>query len=183
MKGEFVAALLRGINVGGRHKLPMKDLVRLFEKAGGMDVASYIQSGNVIFRAKPGAHGKVCKDVCAAVKSAFDFEAPVVFRTQPELERIIEDNPFPKSDGAKPDVYVSFLEIAPRDADVAALNPPKQAPEAYAVKGREVYLFLPHGAGRSKLAAYDFGRKLNTFATTRNWNTVCTLHSMIMKAQ
>lgn len=43
-------ALLRGINVGGRNKLPMRTLAGLLEQAGCTDVATYIQSGNVTGR-------------------------------------------------------------------------------------------------------------------------------------
>ncbi|MGH9388723.1 MAG: DUF1697 domain-containing protein, partial [Vicinamibacteria bacterium] len=46
-------ALLRGINLGGKNRLPMKDLAAMFTEGGCESVATYIQSGNVVFEASP----------------------------------------------------------------------------------------------------------------------------------
>ena len=58
MTGANVA-LLRGINVGGKNKLPMADLAAMFREAGCDDVRTYIQSGNVVFRAGPALAGDI----------------------------------------------------------------------------------------------------------------------------
>lgn len=75
-------ALLRGINVGGKHKLPMKELVFLFEAAGCTEVRTYIQSGNVVFKASGTLAKKVPGLVSAGIRERFGFDAPVVFEVQ-----------------------------------------------------------------------------------------------------
>src|SRR5262245_9315094 len=87
-------ALLRGINVGGRKLLPMKDLARLFEGTGCRDVSTYIQSGNVIFRAGAPLLAKLPATLERAIADRFGLRVPVVIRSAAELQRLARDNPF-----------------------------------------------------------------------------------------
>src|SRR5438105_5723824 len=87
-------ALLRGINVGGKNKLPMSDLVAMFADAGCADVRSYIQSGNVVFRASAEHAARVPALVGAAIAERFGFRVPVVLRTADELREVSAHNPF-----------------------------------------------------------------------------------------
>src|SRR5689334_13590201 len=87
-------ALLRGINVGGKDKLPMKDLVAMFVEAGGADVRTYIQSGNVVCRASPEVAARVPALVTAAIAERFGFRVPVVLHTADELREVSAHNPF-----------------------------------------------------------------------------------------
>ena len=87
-------ALLRGINVGGSHMLPMKDLKLLFEQNGCIDVQTYIQSGNVIFRSAISDTGRLAKQVTSAVSKGRGFEPRVLVLTRSELERAAANNPF-----------------------------------------------------------------------------------------
>src|SRR6516164_8411232 len=90
-------ALLRGINVGGKHILPMKQLVEMFTEAKCVDVRSYIQSGNVVFTAPP----KVVKGLTALLEKKiadrFGFSAPIILRSHEELARVARSNPFLKA--------------------------------------------------------------------------------------
>lgn len=148
-------ALLRGINVGGNRIIKMADLRAIFEAAGARDVETYIQSGNVVFSdARPSA-ARFEKQIAKAT----GFDVPVVLRTAAEWAAIA--HPYEQGEH----VHVFFLPAAPGAVKVVAA-----APEAYVVKGRDVFLYLPNGIGRSKLAG-ALMKALPT-ATARNWRTV-----------
>src|SRR3954452_11607919 len=87
-------ALLRGINVGGKNKLPMKELVAMFVEAGCKDVCNFIQSGNIIFRARARVSAKLPDLIAKAIKPKFGFGAPVVLRTFEEMRAVVSSNPY-----------------------------------------------------------------------------------------
>ena len=161
-------ALLRGVNVGGRAKLPM---ARLRELAGeiGDDVRTYLQSGNVVLRsAAPAA------DVRAALEQRVSAElgkpATVVVLSAAQLRRVRDANPFPdEPDPTK--LHAVFLAERPPAAKLKAFAPEAWAPEELRVAGTTAYLRLPGGLGRSKLAA-AVGKLLGVEGTARNWRTV-----------
>ena len=93
LPGENVA-LLRGINVGGKNKLPMKGLAAMFQKAGCDDVRTYIQSGNVLFRAGPSLTEDIPSLISTSILNGFGYRTPVVTRTALELQEVIRANPF-----------------------------------------------------------------------------------------
>jgi uncharacterized protein (DUF1697 family) len=171
-------ALLRGINVGGKNKLPMRELVALFEDAGCADVTTYIQSGNVVFCAAPRTAAKLTEQLRARIRERFGLEVPVVLRDAAELASAARANPF-LARGDEPDrLHVMFLADAPSKAAVAALDPQRSPSDEFVVKGREVYLSLPNGVARSKLTNAWFDAKLGTVSTLRNWRTVLKLVEM-----
>jgi len=176
-EGVYVA-LLRGINLGGKNKLPMKDLVLMFDGAGCSDVQTYIQSGNVVFCATEAGASRVPTLVAKAIADRLGFKAPVVLRTARELQAVARGNPFLKA-GADPDtLHVVFLADRPPPAKVAALDPARSPPDEFQVRGREIYLRCPNGLGRTKLSNAYFDSKLGTISTVRNWRTVLTLAEM-----
>ena len=167
-------ALLRGINVGGKRKVPMADLRTAVAEAGGRDVATYIQSGNVVFR-HPSEEKRLTPELEAAIAATAGFDVPVTLRTADELGAVVGACPFPTSEPTQ--LHVSFLdEVPPADA-FDAVDRAAFAPEDFAVIGREVFLHLPNGIGRTKLVQ---ALRLYTRhpATTRNWRTVVTLHEL-----
>jgi uncharacterized protein (DUF1697 family) len=171
-------ALLRGINVGGKHKLPMKDLAAMFTAAGCADVRTYIQSGNVVFRAKAPVAKRVEAAVAAAIVKKFGFEAPVIVRSADEMAAIHKRNPFLKRASETTSLHVVFLADEPARTAVASLDPDRSPPDQFVVRGREIYLHLPNGAGRSKLTNQYFDSCLKTISSGRNWNTVTKLCEM-----
>ena len=174
-RGRYVA-LLRGINVGAHKRMAMKALVAVFEKLGCTDVATYVQSGNVVFR--PPASLKLdAATLAAKIEKAFGFEVPVVLRTAEELEETILRNPFPNADR----LHVSFLGTAPSRDRIAALDPHRSPGDSFKVLGREIYLLFPNGVAHSKLTSQYLDSKLKTTGTTRNWKTVLTLREMTQK--
>jgi uncharacterized protein (DUF1697 family) len=167
-------ALLRGINVGGSRSLKMTDLKAAFEQAGCTNVATYIQSGNVVFAHAVKSEATLRDLLEAALAKKAGFEVDVVLRTRSELAKVIAHNPFGR---AKPEqLHVFFLPQKPASSVLSAIDAKPFAPEAFALEGREVYLFLPNGLGRSKLAV-TLMRKLKD-ATARNWRTTEKLVAM-----
>lgn len=165
-------ALLRGINVGGKNRLLMKDLAAMFVEAGCGDVRTYIQSGNVVFRAGPTLAEDIPSRISASIRERFGHEIAVVTRQASDLEAIVEANPF-VSAGAETDrLHVLFLADAPAAEDVEALDPDRSPGDEFAVRGREIYLHYPNGTARSKLTNAWFDSRLSTVTTMRNWKTV-----------
>jgi uncharacterized protein (DUF1697 family) len=162
-------ALLRGINVGGRNLLPMKELAALVADAGGRNVRTYIQSGNVLFDAGAAVAARMAAIVRKAIAKEFGFDVPIVLRTAEELARVVKSNPFPKETEA---LHVAFLADRPA---VEALDPTRSPGDRFVVRGREVYLHLPNGVARTKLSSAYLDSKLATVCTIRNWKTVLKL--------
>jgi uncharacterized protein (DUF1697 family) len=162
--------LLRGINVGGNNKLPMKDLAAMFTVAGCGSVATYIQSGNVVFRAEEKTAARIPTSVSDAIEKQFGFRAAVLIRTASELRKIAESNPFTNTDS----VHVAFLAPGANTEPLLQVNREQFLPDEFALMHDEVYLYLPNGVGKSKLAlAVD--TKLRKACTMRNWRTVMAL--------
>ena len=168
-------ALLRGVNVGGKNKVPMRALCEVFAAAGCTEVASYIQSGNVVFRSGL-SDGELQEQLAAAIADQFGFAVPVVVRTAGEMEAALRANPF--TEVAEERVAVMFLRERPTVEAVARLEADRFLPERFAVVGGEIFLDMPNGAGRSKLTTAYFDSRLKTVGTVRNLRTIRTLAEM-----
>jgi uncharacterized protein (DUF1697 family) len=175
-------ALLRGINVSGKNMLPMAELAKMFVAAGCGDVKTYIQSGNVVFRASDGVVSKLGGLITPQIEERFGCKVPVVLRSAAELGEVVRSNPFLKAGAAEDSLHVYFLAGMPAAGDVAGLDTGRSAPDAFAVVGREIYLRLPNGMGRTKLTNAYFDSKLKTVSTARNWRTVLKLLEMVGEA-
>lgn len=172
-------ALLRGINVGGKNKLPMKDLAALFGEAGCVDVRTYIQSGNVLFRAPAPVAARLAVDARKRIAERFGLRVPVVLRSGEELRAVARGNPFLAAGAEAGSLYVMFLADAPAAARVARLDPARSPGDEFVVRGRDVYLRLRTGAAKTKLTNAWFDAQLSTVSTSRNWRTVQTLVAML----
>ena len=165
-------AFLRGVNVGGRNRLPMEALEAFFQEAGCSEVRSVIQSGNVLFRATPAVAAAAPKRVAARVEKALGHRPAMVLRTRDELARVLEGNPL-LAEGLDAELlHVVFLADRPTRAAVAALDPARSLGDRFVVVGREVYLYLPRGVSGSRFTADYLDRTLGTMGTWRNWRTV-----------
>jgi len=171
--------LLRGINVGGKNILPMRDLSAIFESAGCENVRTFIQSGNVIFNASARASRSLAGIVAATIEERFGYKVPVILRTAQQLRDVVSKNPFLKPGSAEETLHVMFLADRPIPAKIAALDPNRSLPDAFIVRGQEIYLNLPNGGGKSKLTNAWFDAKLSTVSTVRNWRTVNKLLAMM----
>ncbi len=167
---------MRGVNVGGSKKLKMSELSKLYSSLGFENVRTYIQSGNVVFstsqRNTPGLVEQIEKEL----KDHLGCEVTVFIRTPEELAKVVARNPFVERDRIR--LHVAFLYDSPEQAPMEKLNAARSNGEEFSIIGKEVYLFLPNGMGRTKLSNTFFEKMLGVPATTRNWNTVTTLHEM-----
>jgi uncharacterized protein (DUF1697 family) len=169
-------ALLRGINVGGKNKLPMRDLAGMFEEAGCEKVRTFIQSGNVVFSATASVSKDLAGIVTSRIEERFGYKAPLILRTAQQLRSVIAGNPFSQAEDI---LHVMFLADRPDQTKIAALDPDRSAPDRFIVNGQEIYLHLPNGVGKSKLTNAWFDSKLGTVSTARNWRTVTKLLEMM----
>lgn len=173
MKKSTYVCLIRGINVGGRNIIKMDRLRKAFEALGYEDVRTYLQSGNVVFKAADRASEDLSRKIEKMILDEFGFPASVIVKTPEEIQQAIKRNPFLK--GKRIDVsklHVTFLDRAPEKAAFKGLDALIVSPEQFRYSGKEIYLYCPNGYGQSKLTNNTLERVLSTKATTRNWNTV-----------
>ena len=177
---ELYVLLLRGINVGGKNRLPMKDLVALATELGGREVRSYIQSGNLVYRATPALASRLPDLLRRQLAERFGLTVPLVERRGDELVAVAGTNPF-LDGGADPDhLHVAFLAATPAAAQAAALDPKRSPGDRFLLRGRDLYLHCPQGLARTKLTNDYLDAKLATVSTVRNWRTVLALRSMVL---
>jgi uncharacterized protein (DUF1697 family) len=175
-------ALFRGINVGGQNALPMKELVAILEDLGARKVKTYIQSGNAVFVGKDQDTPQLSKRIGAEIKKRRGFEPNVMLWRLEDLERAIQQNPFPEAETDPQALHAGFLAAVPEHPDLKTLESYKKASERFRLIGHVFYLHAPEGVGRSKLAAHAESL-LGVPMTDRNWRTVRTLWKMAQALQ
>lgn len=169
--------LLRGINVGGRNSLPMKELTKILETLGCEEVRTYIQSGNVVLHSDASS-ASLARDVSRAIEERRGFAPHVLVLAEAELLEAVAGNPYPEAESDPRTVHLGFLDSVPGAPDLEALAAVRAPSERFELKGRVFYLHAPEGIGRSKLAQIT-ERKLGVPMTDRNWRTVTKLVSML----
>ncbi|HYJ53109.1 MAG TPA: DUF1697 domain-containing protein [Allosphingosinicella sp.] len=170
-----MVALLRAVNVGGR-KLPMADLRALCEGLGWSDVATYIQSGNVVFAAsgKPPAIEAALEK---AINAKSGMDVPVIVRTAAEWAKLAAGNPFPDE---PPNRVMLLLSKAPAaNSAEAAIEARGRNGERVRRAGDALWFHYPEGAGTSKITPALVDRAVGSPATARNFNTVRKLEEML----
>ncbi|MBL1214989.1 MAG: DUF1697 domain-containing protein [Ignavibacteriae bacterium] len=168
-------ALFRGINVGGRNILPMKDLKNILEELNCTNVTTYIQSGNVVFNYENDSK-KIINKIQSAILNNFGFKPTLLLFTSKEFITAVNNNPFTSDTGKT--IHFFFSSVTPANPDLLKLNELKSESEKYKLIGNLFYLHAPEGIGRSKLAA-AVERCLGVPVTARNLNTVNKIISLI----
>jgi uncharacterized protein (DUF1697 family) len=169
-------ALFRGINVGGRNILPMKDLAAILKDIGCSKVRTYIQSGNVVFNTEENNRNTIAEKISQGVSERFQFKPKVLILKSSDLENAINNNPYDTENGKA--LHFFFLESLPKTPDLDGLNAIRSDSEEYKLHNNIFYLYAPDGIGRSKLAA-KVEKNLGVALTARNWNTVSKLFEMV----
>ncbi len=174
MSDQWVA-LLRGINVGGRNKVPMAELREQLDSIGLADVRTHIQSGNVVFRVGPDHAGTgdetgLATAIADAVGDRFDIRVPVVVRPFDEIAAVAESHPDDGSD-VPPNWLLVFVLDGLAVPDEAP-DPGRFEPDRWSLGEREVYATYPDGSARSKLTIDVFEKAFGVTATARNLNTL-----------
>ena len=173
-------ALLRGINVGGNNIIKMTALKACFESLGLKDVRTYIQSGNVLFRAAGSDQANLTKRIEQALSKSFDYESRVVVRSQKQMQAIVAKAP--KGFGSDQDTYrydVIFLKDPLTAAKaIKSVSVKEGVDEAYAGKGVLYFSRLISKATQSRLARL-VSMPVYQSMTIRNWNTTTKLLNLM----
>jgi uncharacterized protein (DUF1697 family) len=171
---ETYISILRGINVSGHKVIQMASLKAMFEKLKFEEVITYIQSGNVVFKAdKKSSAEELSKKIAAQILKEYKFEVPVIVRKSSEIDSVLATNPFIKEKGIDVEkLHVTFLAEIPGKANLEAVSKYDYSPDRFTIIGKEVFLYCPGGYGNTKLSNTFFENKLKILATTRNWKTV-----------
>jgi uncharacterized protein (DUF1697 family) len=184
-------ALLRGINVGGRNKVPMADLREVVTSLGHTGVSTYIQSGNVLFSTADTDNAKLAAALESAIEDRFGIWSSVVVLSRDELAQVLAANPYPDEPNPRM-VHVVFLSAEPPGELLTRIS---AAESAVAAKGSRdsvqaasqvLFLHTPDGFGTSELAQTVFkiitppakGKKHGLAATARNLATATKLLSL-----
>ena len=170
--------LLRAVNVGGR-KLPMAEFRAQVAKLGWENVATHIQSGNLVFDA-PCGPAEAETAIEALIREHYGYEAPAIVRTRAQWAHYPDSNPFPDVAREMPGYLLMLLSKQPPRADAAT------AIEARATMGEQarqaddaIWIHFPEGSGKSKLTPALIDKAVGSPATSRNYRTVCTLLDML----
>jgi uncharacterized protein (DUF1697 family) len=173
-------ALLRSVNVAGHGRISMADLTETFLTLGYTDVATYIQTGNVLFRSPGRSAATLATAIETQVTQDFGHAPAVILRTVPNLARVVATSPFPQQ-GADPSRHhVTFLAAPPSKERLAAFTAPPSGRDELTIIGQEVYVHTPDGYAGTKLTGTLLERRLGVLSTTRNWNTVTKLHALAL---
>ncbi|RWK86832.1 MAG: DUF1697 domain-containing protein [Mesorhizobium sp.] len=176
-QAKIFVALFSGINVGGNRIVKMADLRSFFEELGFRDVASYVQSGNVVFRSAKGEAAALAKQLEAEFEKKWRFSSRIMVRDLGWFERLVAENPYPEVAGEPTKLHAYVLERPPTADEVARLAEKCTGPERFEIRGDVLYLHAPEGLGKSVFANL-IPRTLKVPGTARNWRTVLMLLEM-----
>ena len=163
-------AFLKGINVGGHHKILMKDLRDLLNNLGFKDVKTYIQSGNVIFKTEIKDKTVVEKQITTAIKNKYNYNIQVIVKQPKEVQAILDNSPFIQE--KTQESYFFILKNSPSEKSIDQMQSISYPNEEFFVTSKVVYLYCNAGYGRAKCNNTFFEKKLNVIATARNYKTI-----------
>jgi uncharacterized protein (DUF1697 family) len=171
-------ALLRGINVGGRNRVPMAALRSLAADLGYIDVRSYLQSGNLVFRASA-EPPELAAGLERAVDHHFAVAVPVIIREARDWATYLAANPFPGASEREPNLVMLALSKAPpREGATEQLQARATQGERVRQVGDALWIHYRGGAGKSKLSPGLLDRTVGSAVTTRNWRSVREIAAM-----
>jgi uncharacterized protein (DUF1697 family) len=181
-QGTIFVALFSGINVGGNRIVKMAELRSFFEELGFADVATYVQSGNAVFRSRKGDAVSLTGQLEAAFEKKWGFHSHIMVRDLGWFERLVTGNPYQEVAGEPTKLHAYALEREPTADEITRLAEKCLGPERFEIKGDVLYLHAPDGLGKSVFAGL-IQRTLKVPGTARNWRTVLTLLEMARQAR
>jgi uncharacterized protein (DUF1697 family) len=174
-----IVAMLRGVNLGAHNRIKMDALRDLCGSLDLLDVQTYVQSGNIVFRTKERNLSALAKKIRSGIEKKFGFNPEIILRSTSDLRNVIAKNPFAEMKDIEPGkLLVDFLSSEPSTDACKSVRAIKTDPEKLHIDGREMYIYFPNGAGRSKLSWPALEKILKTPGTARNWNSVTKLLAM-----
>jgi uncharacterized protein (DUF1697 family) len=172
-----IISMLRAVNLGPRNRIKMEALRALYESLELEQPQTYVQSGNVAFKARERNLVRLASKIESGIERSFGFHSDVILRTCSELRSVVARNPFAARDGIDPSkLLVHFLvrDSGPEARDaVLKIN---ADPEELRIDGRELYIYYPNGMARPKLSLALVEKTLKVPGTGRNWNSVSKLN-------
>ena len=168
--------LLRGVNLVKRNRVSMPELRADLREADFRDVATYVQSGNIVLSSRA-APARVANDVAVAIRRRYGLDIAVIVRSRDELAEVVRRDPL-RQVAINPRRYLVTFLSGELPAQVAADLARVSTQEPFAIIGREVYSWHPDGIGRTPLWERLASRSLGVVGTSRNWTTVTTLLTM-----
>lgn len=165
-------AILRGINVGGKNKLPMVELRALAVDLGWLSVATYIQSGNLKFEAKEQDEMVLATALKQAIDQQFGYQIPILVRPQTYFQTLLQQHPALVEPVDPKHLHATFLAKAPEAAASRSLLEKDWGNDRIWIEERCAFLHCPNGYGRTKLTNSYLEKQLGVTATTRNWRTL-----------
>ena len=169
---ERYLVMPRGINVGTRNRVPMAELRSKLADEGYSDVATVLQSGNVIVSTESDRPDEVAGAMRRLLREGFDVNVPCVVRTANKVRGVLERNPLQAVVSDPSRYLVNFLSKEPDPKVVGALLGEDHSPEAIAIEDTEAYIWTPDGVKAMKLSNAYLERRFGVVATARNWNTM-----------
>lgn len=174
-----LVCFLRGINVGGHARIKMDALRALFESLKFEEPQTYVQSGNVVFKSSERNLEFSATRIKKAIAKKFACSPEIMLRTVADLRSVVSNNPFAKRNDIEPaKLHVFFLAGQPAKNAVENLRQLAIQPEELHLIGRELFIYFPHGVGKSKLPWARLDKALQTPGTGRNWNSVSKVLEM-----
>ena len=175
---------MRGVNVGGHHKVSMDALRALYESLGFQGVQTYINSGNVLFTTAARDPERLRQRIEDAFESACGFHSHVILRAPADLRSVVARNPFaarPAIDAGRVAVHFLTGELsAALTQQILAIHP---GPEELHAAGRELYIYYTNGMARPQLSLPRLEKTMRMSGTSRNWNTVRKLLALAEKLE
>ncbi|MGG6230394.1 DUF1697 domain-containing protein [Tenacibaculum sp. SDUM215027] len=159
-----IIILLRGINVSGKNKIPMKELKALLEELDYSDVKTYIQSGNIVLKTEEDLR-EVEKRIHTKIKEKYGYEVAVLAKEIKEVIEILQNNPYNHLPEKQQYFTFLFKGVKVEELEVDAKE------DEFTILKDIVYVNAVGGYGKTKLTNNFFERKLKVSATTRNFKT------------
>jgi len=168
-------AFLRGINVGGHHKVPMVELKKLFESLNFVQVKTFLNSGNINFESPNQIFVEELENILeTAIENKFGFKVPVIVRKKNEILTLVNSNPFKNvAITSQIRLYVSFFKKVPKQHLNLTSNDENAAFRILEITNKHICSVLDLDKN-SSIAAMDIIEKFygSQNLTTRNWNTI-----------
>ena len=170
--------LLRGVNVGKSHRVPMAEFRTALEELGHGSVRTLLNSGNAVFSSTESSTSTLAASIANVVEARFGVFTPVIVKSAAELDAIVRNNPFPPPEAAHSHFLVAFAMGQSGLQELACLSSLVQPDEHFSVTEHAAYLHCPGGLLESKVGKAIVGRAGRS-VTTRNWATVLKLSALL----
>ena len=170
---EKYVAFLRGINVGGHHKVPMAELRETLEKLNLENVITLLNSGNVIFDAVATDLERLENTISETLEKTFGFPIPIIIRKAEIIQQLFLHNPFQEITITKDiRLYVSFLK---KDTSSDLKLPWKSADNSFIItekRAQTIVSILDLSVAKTPKAMEVLEKSFGKDITTRNWKTI-----------